>query len=162
MAKTSARKTRRQPTEAEKATRAAEITAFKEAVEAFEAATDEDALAGVTTRFPQYSDKNNILIHLQAPAATDVKAYRAWQAEGRQVRKGEHGIRIWAPAGKAEDETAADGKVTKAGRQFFRLVSVFDVTQTEDAAVLAAQADAAQADARALAAAAAFGDMVAA
>ena len=42
--------------------------------------------------------RNNVaLIHAQRPDATRVAGYRAWQALGRQVRKGERGIRIIAP-----------------------------------------------------------------
>ncbi len=48
-------------------------------------------------RFHMYSPKNVALIHAQNRDATRVAGYRAWQALGRQVRKGERGIRIIVP-----------------------------------------------------------------
>ncbi len=48
-------------------------------------------------RFHMYSPKNVALIHAQHRAATRVAGYRAWQTLGRQVRKGERGIRIVVP-----------------------------------------------------------------
>ncbi len=68
---------------------------------------------------------------MQLPDATDVRGFRAWLDQGRVVRKGEHGARILAPAGKKDDAKDESGKVTEKGRQFFKLTSVFDVSQTE-------------------------------
>src|SRR4051794_3767880 len=48
-------------------------------------------------RFPAYSARNVALIHLQRPDAMNVAGYRAWQGLGRQVRRGEKGIRILVP-----------------------------------------------------------------
>ena len=48
-------------------------------------------------KFHRYSFGNQMLIALQRPGATRVAGYRAWQGLGRQVRKGEKGIRILAP-----------------------------------------------------------------
>lgn len=160
MAKT--RKPARKPSAAQIEARKAEVAAFKTRLDEFETATDADTVDDITARFPQYTARNNIMIYLQAPAAVEVFAYRAWQEKGRQVKRGEAGIRIWAPAGKADDQTATDGTVLKEGRQFFRLVSVFDVSQTEDAAVLARQKAEAEAAAATLTTAAAFGDLVSA
>jgi hypothetical protein len=48
-------------------------------------------------RFHQYSFLNTLLIHAQRPDATHVAGYRVWQSLGRQVDKGQRGIRILAP-----------------------------------------------------------------
>jgi len=48
-------------------------------------------------RFHMYSPNNVALIQAQRSAATRVAGYRAWQALGRQVKKGECGIRIVVP-----------------------------------------------------------------
>jgi len=48
-------------------------------------------------RFHMYSPNNVALIQAQRSAATRVAGYRAWQALGRQVKKGERGIRIVVP-----------------------------------------------------------------
>ena len=43
----------------------------------------------VAARFPRYTFRNTLLIQVQRPDATVVMGYRAWQALGHQVRKGE-------------------------------------------------------------------------
>lgn len=45
--------------------------------------------------FHRYSLNNLLLILAQNPEATHVAGYRTWQSIGRQVRKGERGIRIF-------------------------------------------------------------------
>ena len=50
------------------------------------------------SKFHDYSLNNTILIAMQKPDATLVAGYTAWQKQfGRQVQKGENGIRILAP-----------------------------------------------------------------
>ena len=94
---------------------------------------DESFRAYLTTmsRFRTYSARNVALIHLQRPDATRVAGYRAWQALGRQVRKGERGIRIIAPYRRtiAEDE-AGDGEEA-ALVTGFGVATVFDIAQTD-------------------------------
>ncbi len=51
----------------------------------------------LAARFHDYSFNNVLLIRRQRPDATLVAGYGAWQAMGRQVEKGERGIRIIAP-----------------------------------------------------------------
>ena len=43
----------------------------------------------IQARFPRYSFRNTLLILQQRPDATAVMGYRAWQALGHQVRRGE-------------------------------------------------------------------------
>lgn len=52
----------------------------------------------VMTKFHNYSLNNTLLIAMQRPDATLCNSYKRWQALGRQVRKGEKGITIIAPA----------------------------------------------------------------
>ena len=50
------------------------------------------------SRFHNYSLNNCLLIALQAPGSTCVAGYVDWQKKfGRQVKKGEKGIKILAP-----------------------------------------------------------------
>ncbi|MBT2213822.1 toprim domain-containing protein [Actinomadura sp. NEAU-AAG7] len=42
---------------------------------------------------------NTLLIAAQWRAATDVRSYEEWRAAGRQVRRGEAGIRVFGPSG---------------------------------------------------------------
>lgn len=76
-------------------------------------------------KFHRYSFGNVMLIAFQRPEASRVAGYKAWQALGRQVRKGEKGIRILAPMIRKDKET---GDSECFG---FKCVSVFDVAQTD-------------------------------
>jgi len=87
------------------------------------------------SRFHRYSFNNTLLILMQAPEATKVAGYRTWLSLGRQVRKGEHGIKILAPAmyrTKNENESDEDGEPSET-RQLrgFTTATVFDIAQTD-------------------------------
>lgn len=79
--------------------------------------------------FHRYSFGNCLLIAQQAPQATQVAGFKAWRALGRQVRKGEHAIRIMAPMSVKERDEA--GQETGERVTFFRAVPVFDIAQTD-------------------------------
>ena len=55
------------------------------------------AYLDVQARYHHYSYSNALLILAQRPDATRVAGYRAWQSLGRQVRRGERGIKILVP-----------------------------------------------------------------
>ena len=84
----------------------------------------------VAAKFHRYSPNNCILILMQREDATRVAGYRAWQSMGRQVRKGEKGIRILAPIARkvAEDEKTGEAVRALVG---FKTTAVFDVSQTD-------------------------------
>jgi DNA primase len=75
-------------------------------------------------RFHTYSPNNVLMILDQRSEATQVAGYKAWAALGRQVSKGEHGIKIFAPL------IAKDRKTGERTIKGFRLAHVFDVGQT--------------------------------
>lgn len=108
-------------------------TALMAQLDEFAANLDEDdvLVAKVAVWNQHYSERNADLIVMQAPDATEIRGYRDWQAHGRQVRKGEHGIAILAPAGHTDATPATDGKPAEAEHRFFRLISVFDISQTD-------------------------------
>jgi antirestriction protein ArdC len=82
--------------------------------------------------FHDYSFGNVCLIVSQRPDATQVAGYKAWQKLGRQVRKGERGIRILAPCRVKAGETDGTGGEREVYRVVgFRSVAVFDVAQTD-------------------------------
>ncbi|MCH8007544.1 MAG: hypothetical protein IIC91_01640 [Chloroflexi bacterium] len=87
----------------------------------------------VAARFHSYSFGNQILIGMQCPDASRVAGYRTWQGMGRQVRKGEKGIRILAPRPwKEHRDGCVRGKCDcPDGGVGFATVSVFDVSQTD-------------------------------
>jgi len=83
---------------------------------------------------------NTVLIWAQNPEATMVAGYRAWQAKGRQVRRGETAIRVFGPVTTREPKVDvqgqpvrdADGKPVQDVRIVgVKPVSVFDVSQTD-------------------------------
>ena len=97
------------------------------------------------SRFHNYSLNNTVLIAIQKPDATLVAGYTAWQKRfGRQVNKGEKGIKILAPApykamvqmDKIDPATQLpvldeNGTPVKEAQEVikpaFKVVSVFDV-----------------------------------
>lgn len=85
------------------------------------------AFLRAAARFHTYSLNNQFLIFAQYPEASAVNSYRRWQSLGRQVRKGERGIRILAPRPvKYEDEKGEEQQFVR-----FTTVAVFAYEQTE-------------------------------
>lgn len=84
-------------------------------------------------QFHRYSFGNALLIYTQKPDATYVAGYKTWQKLGRYVKKGEHGIMIFAPCQRKEtikdEETGAETEIVRLVA--FRPAYVFDVSQTE-------------------------------
>ena len=99
------------------------------------------------SKFHRYSFNNTLLIAMQRPDATLVTGYRNWQSMGRQVKKGEKGITILAPAPikrKREQEILdqnhmplldADGNPRTEEVEVviprFKPTTVFDISQTD-------------------------------
>lgn len=92
------------------------------------------------SKFHQYSIGNVMLIYLQCPHATQVAGYRRWKETfGRQVKRGEKGIKILAPCPykrilEQEQTGPEDGQQPDTGTvKFlrFKVATVFDVSQTE-------------------------------
>ncbi len=80
-------------------------------------------------RFHRYSSNNALLILVQRPNATRVTGYRKWQDLGRQVRRGEEGLKILAPIFRTiEDEHSGEKARVLCS---FKVVKVFDVSQTD-------------------------------
>ena len=87
------------------------------------------AYLAMMARFHKYSFGNIMLILAQRPDATRVAGYRTWQSLGRQVRRGEKGIAIFAPMRLKARK--AEGAEREEERLAFRAVRVFDVSQTD-------------------------------
>ncbi len=103
----------------------------------------------VMSKFYNYSFNNTLLIAMQRPDATLIAGYNSWRKDfGRYVKKGEKAIKIFAPTPYKtyekreirDPETRnpvldANGEpvveVTEVVRNSFRVVNVFDVSQTE-------------------------------
>lgn len=78
-------------------------------------------------RFHKYSFNNCVLIAEQFPDATRVMGFHGWKKLGRSVKKGEKGIGITAPLAVRKKDAPVDEKEILG----FRVVHVFDVSQTE-------------------------------
>ncbi len=101
------------------------------------------------SRFHKYSVNNTMLIYMQKPDATVVAGFNKWRDQfGRNVLKGEKGIKIIAPTpykkkieeAKLDPDTKlpmldADGKAVMEEKEIkiplYKPVTVFDVSQTE-------------------------------
>lgn len=101
---------------------------------------------GMMGRFHKFSLNNQILIYMQRPNATMVADYDKWQDRyGRNVMRGEKGIRIIAPtvvkksahAEQVNPVTNASGygdtAAEKKGATYttYKVATVFDVSQTD-------------------------------
>lgn len=103
----------------------------------------------VMSKFHNYSFYNTLLIAIQKPDTTLIAGYNSWKSMfGRQVVKGAKGIKVIAPSPyKVKKEvdkidpktqkpvTDKNGKIIKEQMEItvptFKVVSVFDVSQTE-------------------------------
>lgn len=82
-------------------------------------------------KFHSYSFRNSMLIILQNPNATRVAGFNTWKSMGRNVKKGENGIKILAPCPFKVKEKNENGDTVEKTIPYFKVVSVFDVSQTE-------------------------------
>jgi hypothetical protein len=119
--------------------------ALKELSSALEQGKSEKLMEylGMMSRFHSYSFGNCILISMQKPDATLVAGFGKWKEMNRFVKKGEKGIAILAPLvgkkKKAAESTVSQSVIPNeipTGESpkvlyGFRVVHVFDVTQTE-------------------------------
>jgi hypothetical protein len=90
------------------------------------------------SRFHKYSISNTMLIWVQCPTATHVAGFHTWLSLDRHVRKGEKGIRIFAPMPYRRivstlDEQTGVAEEEEINGLRFRAVSVFDISQTDGA-----------------------------
>lgn len=109
-----------------------------------DALTDPAAWAGFLamsagSNIARYSLRNQVLVYSQAPEARDVCGYREWQARGRQVRKGQEGILIFAPYTRKMTTDTETGKARPAEKgedgekkiTAMSVASVFEHSQTD-------------------------------
>lgn len=127
---------RRKLSEEERAEkRAAERELMATAIEQLRSSEGWQRWLSVRRHFHSYSFHNQLLIAFQRPDSSRVAGFRRWLDLGYAVRKGEHGIRIWAPcppsARRLREWKAAGADPEQKPRTFFRLVSVFDRAQVD-------------------------------
>lgn len=107
------------------------------------------AYLSTMSKFHMYSFNNILLIAMQYPGASRVAGFQAWKKDfGRTVKRGEKGIKIFAPCPyktfveqeKYDPDTQRPILDSKGNpvretvlvkRQSFKVVTVFDVSQTE-------------------------------
>lgn len=82
--------------------------------------------------FYAYSFTNVLLILAQRPDAALVAGFRQWQDKGRQVRRGEHAIKIRGFSSKKVIETDQEsGEEIERKVARYPILSVFDISQTD-------------------------------
>jgi hypothetical protein len=135
-------RTRRPLTDEQKARAEARRAQFRALAEKVSRMTDDERAAmaermagAMTIEGHPLSLHNRCLIACQYPTATLVGGFRQWQQHGRVVRKGEHGLMIWAPVrdGRAPaPATTPDVGELDREKPRYIMVTVFDVSQTTD------------------------------
>lgn len=106
------------------------------------------ALSQMSPRILGYSLRNQMLLLAQAEqrgmSLRDVDTFKGWRQRGRQVRRGEQGLRIVRPVGlddhedtEAEPDHDERDRATGQGqdetpRVRFRFMAVFDISQTDE------------------------------
>lgn len=87
------------------------------------------------SKFNNYSLNNLFLIVAQKKDASAVASFNAWKKLGRHVQKGQKALKIWAPYQVIRKDEKGQSVLDKKGQEVkdtrFRLVPVFDVSQTE-------------------------------
>ncbi len=87
------------------------------------------------SKFNNYSLNNLFLIVAQKKDASAVASFNAWKKLGRHVQKGQKALKIWAPYQVTRKDEKGKPVLDKKGQEVkdtrFRLVPVFDVSQTE-------------------------------
>ena len=107
------------------------IEQLASAVDTVRASEEFTAYLDTAARFHRYSWCNTLLIARQCPQATQVAGFRAWLKLDRCVRTGEKGIQIFAPIPYSREDKNGE---TVSGCNF-RVVHVFDVSQTDGKAL---------------------------
>jgi hypothetical protein len=95
-----------------------------------------EAYLDTVSKFHQYSFHNQLLIHDFFPTASYVAGFCTWRDKfNRKVRKGEKGIPILAPIriskSPSDKHQTQDEDEEKEIKLFFKVVYVFDISQTE-------------------------------
>jgi hypothetical protein len=105
---------------------------LQQAVAEIASGDDWKRMLQVVSKFHRYSFNNHLMIFLQRPDATVVAGFNRWKSLGRFVKKGEKGIAIFAPC-KYKTKIETDAGEEKSVQQIrgFRVVHVFDISQTE-------------------------------
>lgn len=104
---------------------------LQEAVECIVTGEDWQRMLRTAAKFHRYSFHNQLLIFLQRPDASLVAGFHKWKSMGRFVKKGEKGIAIFASCKYRTKVESDDDEETVQEIRGFRVVYVFDVSQTE-------------------------------
>src|SRR5438067_10467069 len=112
---------RRQPTAEQRARAAERRERFTALAGRVARMTDEERAAlvahvgaVVTCEGRALSAHNSCLVLTQLPTASMVGGFRQWQAHGRSVKKGEHGLMIWVPTTRKTDAEPTTGATQPA------------------------------------------------
>ncbi|WP_176551076.1 ArdC-like ssDNA-binding domain-containing protein [Bacillus sp. AFS040349] len=118
-----------QPTQKERVEQL--IKTLEEGVENFSYSPEEfKAILEMKALMPNYSFRNLLVAKAQLPHASFIASFKRWNELGRNVKKGQQALRIFAPRFiKAEEEDCSSKEDYKLVG--FVTVPVFDYSQTE-------------------------------
>lgn len=97
--------------------------------EALTRATTSQAMTNLPTIYAEFMDRG--IPEADIIPRVNIFTYAAWQALGRQVRKGEHGVRILTYISKPGQRDADHPETVTPGYKFPRGVTVFHISQTD-------------------------------
>lgn len=93
------------------------------------------AFLNTMSKLNNYSLNNLFLIMAQQKDVSAVASFNAWKKLGRHVKKGSKALKVWAPYQVTKKDEKGQPVLDKKGNEVkvtrFRLVPVFDVSQTE-------------------------------
>lgn len=86
------------------------------------------------SKFHKYSINNTIMILMQRPDASNIASFQTWKKLGRNINKGEKGIKVLVPIPykyeKEVENKSGDMETVELSGTFFRIGNVFDISQT--------------------------------
>ncbi|NMZ71363.1 protein of unknown function [Pseudomonas peli] len=110
------------------ATKAPRLSREVIAAEALKNATENNSVANYQAIYEGFEAKG--IPCEEVEPRVNVFTYNAWRAKGRQVRKGETGVKVVTYI-NAKGKEAENGEGQAEGYKFSRTVAVFHITQTD-------------------------------
>lgn len=97
--------------------------------EALDRATNGQALTNLPAIYSGFLEKG--IAETDILPRVNVLTYQAWQAKGRQVRNGEHGVQVCTFIQATKHEKDATGKEVETTFRRPRSTAVFHISQTD-------------------------------
>ena len=100
------------------------------AAEALQRAVSSDSVSNYPAIYSGFLEKG--IPESEILPRENVFTYHAWRAKGRQVKRGEHGVRVVTYIETAEKRDLETGEITRKASKFPKGTTVFHVSQTKE------------------------------